>query len=249
MSWKCPHQKRSPAIFTALAVHLQSLTTTRRPPRKREGSDSAPVVVPAPPRCRPRSASFWAARPLENLPTTSSSETEALEGRSGALFNLNGGIRHVSIPVPARHVRRDGSPAARDAAGASICLPPSAASAAAGFPALNVGGTPQTVEIYAFAPGLDPGALEITLDRGVLTIAGQRAIEPAAAARRQRRRRSRSAHQRALRRRVPPRHHLARRRRSGRRRGQVPRRRAAGHGPAARLGPAAPHRPSNEERS
>jgi HSP20 family protein len=43
-----------------------------------------------------------------------------------------------------------------------------------GFPALNVGGTPQTVEVYAFAPGLDPDALEITLDRGVLTIAGSR---------------------------------------------------------------------------
>ena len=43
-----------------------------------------------------------------------------------------------------------------------------------GFPALNVGGTPQTLEIYAFAPGLDPDELEVTLDRGVLTIAGQR---------------------------------------------------------------------------
>lgn len=43
-----------------------------------------------------------------------------------------------------------------------------------GFPALNVGGTPQTLEIYAFAPGLDPEALEVTLDRSVLTIAGKR---------------------------------------------------------------------------
>ena len=43
-----------------------------------------------------------------------------------------------------------------------------------GFPALNVGGTPQTVEVYAFAPGLDPAELEITLDRGVLTLAGSR---------------------------------------------------------------------------
>jgi HSP20 family protein len=44
-----------------------------------------------------------------------------------------------------------------------------------GFPALNVGGTDRTVEIYAFAPGLDPNTLEIELDRGVLTISGQRA--------------------------------------------------------------------------
>ncbi|MDM0115967.1 Hsp20/alpha crystallin family protein [Variovorax sp. J22R133] len=44
-----------------------------------------------------------------------------------------------------------------------------------GFPALNVGGTPQTVEVYAFAPGLDPDSLDVTLDRGLLTIAGTRA--------------------------------------------------------------------------
>jgi HSP20 family protein len=43
-----------------------------------------------------------------------------------------------------------------------------------GFPALNVGGTPETVEIYAFAPGIDPSTLEVQLDRGVLTIAGER---------------------------------------------------------------------------
>jgi HSP20 family protein len=43
-----------------------------------------------------------------------------------------------------------------------------------GFPALNVGGTPQSVEIYAFAPGLDPATVEVNLDRGVLTIAGER---------------------------------------------------------------------------
>jgi len=42
------------------------------------------------------------------------------------------------------------------------------------FPALNVGGTPQTVELYAFAPGLDPATLELNLDRGILTIAGER---------------------------------------------------------------------------
>jgi HSP20 family protein len=43
-----------------------------------------------------------------------------------------------------------------------------------GFPALNVGGTPQTIEVYAFAPGLDPDALEVQLDRGLLTLAGVR---------------------------------------------------------------------------
>jgi len=43
-----------------------------------------------------------------------------------------------------------------------------------GFPALNVGGTPQTVEIYAFAPGLDPATIDVQLDRGLLTVAGDR---------------------------------------------------------------------------
>lgn len=43
-----------------------------------------------------------------------------------------------------------------------------------GYPALNVGGTPTSVEIYAFAPGLDPAAIELNLDRGVLTLAGER---------------------------------------------------------------------------
>ena len=43
-----------------------------------------------------------------------------------------------------------------------------------GFPALNVGGTPQSVEIYAFAPGLEPASLNVDLDRGVLTISGER---------------------------------------------------------------------------
>jgi len=46
-----------------------------------------------------------------------------------------------------------------------------------GFPAMNVGGTPQSVEIYAFAPGIDPAKLDVNLDRGVLTIAGERLAE------------------------------------------------------------------------
>lgn len=43
------------------------------------------------------------------------------------------------------------------------------------FPALNVGNTPDSVEIYAFAPGIDPTKVEVNLDRGVLTIEGERA--------------------------------------------------------------------------
>ena len=43
-----------------------------------------------------------------------------------------------------------------------------------GYPALNVGGTPTSVEIYAFAPGLDPATLDVQLEKGTLTIAGER---------------------------------------------------------------------------
>ncbi len=46
-----------------------------------------------------------------------------------------------------------------------------------GFPALNVGNTPQSVELYAFAPGLDPASIEVNLERGVLTISGERAAD------------------------------------------------------------------------
>jgi HSP20 family protein len=46
--------------------------------------------------------------------------------------------------------------------------------AGTGFPVLNVGTTPETLEVQALAPGLDPGTLEITVDRGLLVIAGER---------------------------------------------------------------------------
>jgi HSP20 family protein len=49
--------------------------------------------------------------------------------------------------------------------------------AGAGFPVLNVGTTPGTVEIQALAPGLDAAKLEITVDRGLLVIAGERASD------------------------------------------------------------------------
>jgi HSP20 family protein len=42
------------------------------------------------------------------------------------------------------------------------------------YPALNVGATPSGVDLIAFAPGLDPQTIEIDLDRGVLTLSGER---------------------------------------------------------------------------
>jgi HSP20 family protein len=49
--------------------------------------------------------------------------------------------------------------------------------AGAGFPALNIGTTPAAIEVQALAPGLDTSTLEITVDRGLLTIAGERKSE------------------------------------------------------------------------
>ena len=45
------------------------------------------------------------------------------------------------------------------------------------FPALNVGTTPDSIEILALAPGLDPAALQVSADRGLLVIAGERRSE------------------------------------------------------------------------
>jgi HSP20 family protein len=54
-------------------------------------------------------------------------------------------------------------------------LPSSIRSVAPGtFPAVNVGRTATSLEIYAFAPGLDASKIEVTLDRGVLRISGER---------------------------------------------------------------------------
>jgi len=49
-----------------------------------------------------------------------------------------------------------------------------------GYPALNVGGTPESMEIYAFVPGLDPAKIEVHVERGVLTLSGERQPEPPA---------------------------------------------------------------------
>ncbi|WP_332824819.1 Hsp20/alpha crystallin family protein [Ramlibacter sp.] len=55
------------------------------------------------------------------------------------------------------------------------------AGARGGFPVLNVGTTPTAIEVQALAPGLDLDKLDITVDRGLLVIAGERksALPPA----------------------------------------------------------------------
>lgn len=53
-------------------------------------------------------------------------------------------------------------------------LSPSIRGLTRGFPALNVGGTSHSVDVYAFAPGLDPAAIDVQIEKGVLSIAGER---------------------------------------------------------------------------
>ena len=42
------------------------------------------------------------------------------------------------------------------------------------FPEINIGSTDDTIEIVAFAPGLDPAQLDVSIDKGLLIISGER---------------------------------------------------------------------------
>ncbi len=44
------------------------------------------------------------------------------------------------------------------------------------FPAINIGSTADAVEVYAFAPGIDTGKLDVTVDNNLLTLAGERRL-------------------------------------------------------------------------
>jgi HSP20 family protein len=61
----------------------------------------------------------------------------------------------------------------------SFDLSPSIRGLPRGFPAMNVGSTPKSVEVYAFVPGIDPASLDVQIEKGVLTIAGERKVEVA----------------------------------------------------------------------
>ena len=50
------------------------------------------------------------------------------------------------------------------------------------FPQINIGSTDDSIEIVAFAPGIDPKSLDLSIDKGLLTISGERAsLQPEAA--------------------------------------------------------------------
>lgn len=45
------------------------------------------------------------------------------------------------------------------------------------FPAINLGSTPSSVEVYAFIPGVDAKSLDIQIDKNLLTLQGERHLE------------------------------------------------------------------------
>ena len=44
------------------------------------------------------------------------------------------------------------------------------------FPAINVIQTPTDVQVYLFAPGVDPKKLDVSVQRGLLTVSGERQV-------------------------------------------------------------------------
>lgn len=45
------------------------------------------------------------------------------------------------------------------------------------WPPINIGATTEQVDVYLFAPGLDPNELDISIQQNLLSIAGQRRVE------------------------------------------------------------------------
>ncbi len=44
------------------------------------------------------------------------------------------------------------------------------------FPAANVGATADAVDVYLFAPGVDPKSIELSMQQNLLLVAGQREV-------------------------------------------------------------------------
>ena len=45
------------------------------------------------------------------------------------------------------------------------------------FPPVNVGSTPERVDVYVFAAGLDPKSLDISIQQNLLAVSGSRKVE------------------------------------------------------------------------
>jgi HSP20 family protein len=63
--------------------------------------------------------------------------------------------------------------------GVSNRLPAIRSVARGTFPPINVGVTPDEVDVYVFSPGLDPKTLDVSIQQNLLTVSGARtAVEP-----------------------------------------------------------------------
>jgi HSP20 family protein len=45
------------------------------------------------------------------------------------------------------------------------------------FPPINIGATPEKVDVYLFCAGIDPQTLDVSIQQNVLTVSGQRKTE------------------------------------------------------------------------
>jgi HSP20 family protein len=66
------------------------------------------------------------------------------------------------------------------------------------YPAVNVGLTPDKVDVHLFAPGIDSKALKINIEQNLLTIAGERRVPPTEGATQYRKERFDGAFQRTI---------------------------------------------------
>ena len=56
----------------------------------------------------------------------------------------------------------------------AVCRPVCVPFASGAFPQINIGTTDESIEIVAFAPGVDVAGLDVAIEKGLLTISGER---------------------------------------------------------------------------
>jgi HSP20 family protein len=66
------------------------------------------------------------------------------------------------------------------------------------YPPINIGATPEQVDVYVFAAGIDPASLDISIQQNLLTVAGERKADGEEGAQYYRRERFDGAFRRAL---------------------------------------------------
>ncbi len=66
------------------------------------------------------------------------------------------------------------------------------------YPPINIGATPEQVDVYMFAAGIDPASLDISIQQNLLTVAGERNADGEEGAQYYRRERFDGAFRRAL---------------------------------------------------